>query len=643
MAKRASKTGARRPAPPAAADVETVLPASPPASAPVADDRRASWIARAVIAATALAVFGPSVDNALMTNWDDERFLSDPDVVAPSLAGLVRFFTEVRFEAYHPLHLLSYWLDVPFVGNEGPTAALVIHSVNLALWVGVLLVGFEVFRRMGLSVVAAAVGVLAFGIHPLAVEVVCWATCRKDILAIGLALGATWFHLRTPTFGSPWRDRDGWISRALFLCAALAKTSVLPLPLALLAIDLWLRRRSLRDAVLWQLPTLLTALGLGAVVIAVWIDNDMIRSRGTDAAPYSPDLVPATVFHLLQSAVWPVRLSAIYPLHRHDPTPIVSSLAAVVLVLSGLSFAFRFRDRPGFARLGIGLSWFVAFALPVLNIVPMYFQWQDRYCVAPLVGLAFLVGSLLDELRTSQARETTVRLVVTSAVLLVPLAWRATQQSDVWRDADHLWGNAVRMQPRAYFAWSKLGETRRNRGDYDGSIRALAEAIEIAPELRLAHAGFVYSLGLRDEGRERLPHGQALTLANRFLVVSDDAAQLRELASEMTRLGYRDAALYVLGRSLDLDPVSDERLERAVSVNLTNDELWLARFYLSRMGRRPMLRDVTAFWEAERQRLGLISEEEIEAREERIRRREGGEPMPGDPTVIDLTGGSGAP
>jgi protein O-mannosyl-transferase len=607
------------------------------ASEPSAD--RASLVARLAIALTAIAAFASGLDNALMTNWDDERFLRDPDVVSPSLAGLVGFFTEVRYEAYHPLHLLSYWIDVPFVGNEGPTAALVIHAVNLALWVGVLLVGFEVFRRLGLSVVAAAVGVLAFGIHPLAVEVVTWATCRKDIVAIGLALGATYFHLRAPLDGSPWRDRDAWIGRALFVCAALAKTSVLPLPLALLAIDLWLGRRSLRAAILWQLPTLLTALGLGAVVIAVWIDNDMIRSSGTDDAPYSPDLVPATLFHLLQSAVWPVRLSAIYPLHRHDPTPIASSIAAVVLVLLGLAFAYRERARPGFARLGVGLSWFVIFALPVLNIIPMFFQWQDRYCVAPLIGLAFLLGSMLDELRTAERRETTVRIAVTSAVVLAPLLWRTVQQVDTWRDADHLWGNAVRNQPRAYFAWAKLGETRRNRGDLDGSIRALAEAIEIAPELRLAHAGFVYSLGLRDEARERLPSSQALELANRFMVLSDDAARMRELAAEMVDAGYHDAALYVLGRSLDLDPVSDERLERAVSVHLTNGDYWLARFYLSRMSRRPMLRDVTAFWEAERERLGLITDEEREAREERIRAREAGEAVPGEPTVIDLTGG----
>jgi hypothetical protein len=47
-----------------------------------------------------------------------------------------------------------------------------------------------------------------------------------------------------------------------------------------------------------------------------------------------------------------------------------------------------------------------------------------------------------------------------------------------------------------------------------------------------------------------------------------------------------------LGRSLDLEPVDDDRLERAAATRLATGETWLARFYVRRMTRPPFLREL---------------------------------------------------
>lgn len=595
---------------------------------------RSTRAARAAVLLGALAAYVGVLDNGLVRNWDDERFLSDPDVLHPSLGGLVGFFTEVRFDAYHPLHLLSYWIDVPWVGVEGPLAATVLHAVNLVLWLGVLAVGFEVMRKLGLTPLAAAVATLAFGIHPLTVEVVAWASARKDILAMGFGLGAVLAHLSISDHGgkgeprSSFTDRNAWISRGLFVLAALSKTSILTLPLGLVLIDLWTRRRSAKDALIVQAPSLGLAAAFGVVVILVWRSHDMIRNAGTDAAPFDPMVVPATVFHLLQTSVWPANLSPMYPLLRHDALPWWYGVVAVSMLVMAIGVAYRDRQSLFAARVGLGLTLFLVLSLPVLNLVPTFFQWQDRYGVAPLFGLAFLVGAGIDALRTTEPRETLIRVLVTSVVVLLPLGWLTTSQVEAWRDQNHLWGVATRRHPRAYYAWLKLGETRRERGDLEAALRAYAEAIEIAPEIRLAHGAFVYTLALRDEADQGIAPSQALTLSQRYLLHADDADALRTLSSEMVDAGYRDAATYALGRSLDLDPVADERIEHAISFHLAQRNIWLARFYLSRMTRRPYQRDVTAFWEAERERLGLITDEEREAME----RGETG----GGPPVIPL-------
>src|SRR5262245_40917400 len=84
------------------------------------------------IGVACVATFARAVPPPFMRSWDDARFLPDnPDVRASSWGAFVRMWTSVQFEAYHPLHLLSYWLDVPWSGAN----PAVVHAVSLVLWV----------------------------------------------------------------------------------------------------------------------------------------------------------------------------------------------------------------------------------------------------------------------------------------------------------------------------------------------------------------------------------------------------------------------------------------------------------------------------------------------------------------------------
>ena len=70
------------------------------------------------------------------------------------------------------------------------------------------------------------IATLAFGLHPVQVEAVSWASGRKDVLALLFAGRACCCHLRADRrLASTRRCR----ARA-FLLAALSKTTVLPLP-----------------------------------------------------------------------------------------------------------------------------------------------------------------------------------------------------------------------------------------------------------------------------------------------------------------------------------------------------------------------------------------------------------------------------
>jgi tetratricopeptide (TPR) repeat protein len=567
-------------------------PAEPAPSEPRLAGPRRTWTARALLALVAAAAFGRTLASPLVPSWDDGHFL-DPEVnptLVPSGTALVRAWTEIHFDAYQPLHLLSYWLDVPWLGASGP----VVHTTNLLLWIGIVWMLQRAFERLGLSLATSVAAAAIVACHPAGMEIVGWGTGRKDLTALVFTFGALHAHLDAK---GPW-DRSAWASRALFAAAMLSKTASAPLPVALFALDAWLGRRSVKEAALQQLPSVIVAGSLGALVVGIWQSHDMIRGMGSDRTSVPFTLLPATLTHYLETAFFPDRLTPMYAFERDEPTAPIRAWAGPAVLGLALVGAARVRTRSrAHALLGAGLLLFLLYLAPVSNVVPLYFQWADRYLVWMLFGLCLSLGAGLDLLFPGEASWR--RIAAVGAIVVVPLTARTIQYAEVWSSDLRLWSHAVWVEPRSYYAWIKLGEVRRDARQYGPALDAYAEAIEIAPDLRVGHAAFLYTLGLRDEQRRELHPSSALRHSERFLRLMDDAPGLRDLASEMSDQGYRDAMTYVLARSLDLEPVRNDQLERAIAVQLQEGNLWLARFYLSRMTERPLSPLVSGFYERE--------------------------------------------
>lgn len=571
----------------AAAESASVAAASP------ATGGAPRWLPSVLLTVACVVAWGRTLTSPLVRSWDDGHFL-DPEVnptLRPSLEALVSAWTEIRFDAYQPLHLMSYWIDTPWLGVSGP----VVHGTNLVMWIGVVLLFARALERLGLSRVSATVAALVFAVHPAAMEIVGWGTGRKDLVALLFSMGALHFHLDSK---GPW-DRAAWVSRALFACAMLGKTASAPLPIVLFAIDAWCSRRSLRDAAIQQAPAALVAVALGGVVLWIWQSHDMIRGMGSDRTEVDLALVPATLTHYLRVAVYPDSLTPMYAFERDDPSAPWQIALGPALVVFALVLAWRVRTRSTtHALVGAGIVVALLYLGPVSNVVPLYFQWADRYLVWMSIGLVLTLGAALDLAFRGEGAWRSIALV--GVVLAAPLTARSVQYAEVWTNDLRLWGHAVHVEPRSYYAWLKLGEVRRDARQYGAALDAYAQAIEIAPDLRVGHASFVYTLALRDEQRFDLAPSLAMDHSQRFLRSMDDAQGLRDLASEMNEQGYRTSMTYVLSRSFDLEPVRDDQLEHAIAVQLENGNLWLARFYLSRMQNRPLSALVNAFWQRER-------------------------------------------
>lgn len=512
----------------------------------------------------AVCTFASGVANPLMLGWDDGSFIVDnPDARDISLATLQRIFTSVRERSFQPLHWLSYWIDVPWFGPQ----PFVLHTVNLAWWCIDLILLLRVMRSLGLELIPAACATLLFGLHPIQVEVVSWAAGRKDIVALMFVCVALLLHARR----SP---SARILSSAAYLCACLSKTVTVPLPLVLILADTLLYRTSVRRAVLGQLVNLIVTAVLGSVVIWIWSSHDMIRTdmAGSEAGSL-PVRVAATITHYLGTFVWPAKLSPQYAQLREARLEAWMLVGPAVL-FAALVYAWRARDR----EVAFALLAFIVLFAPVSNAIPLYFQWQDRYLCMPMLPVAYGAGISLQRLLARVERPALVWVGVLLGI--VALGARTAQYTEAWSSERRLWEHAVATQPEAFFAWIKLGELHRDERRLAASIAAYDRAIAISPQSRLASTARIFTLGLRDEARQSFKGpSRALGFSQRYYAAADDPTALRKWSDELIALGYRALVIAVFDRSLELDPVSRERLRAAARAQNTRGNEWLAAYF----------------------------------------------------------------
>lgn len=527
------------------------------------------WKPHLAITLGVLAAFARAVPYPLQTRWDDGRFLIDDALVHEvSWHSLVEMFARPHFQAYHPLHLLGYWLDVPWTHAHAPT----LHAVNLALWVLAANVLFLALRRMELGVVPAALAALAFAVHPVQVEAVSWATGRKDVWAALFAFAALLSHLHART----WGDRYAWLARAGFACAALSKTTALPWPVVLWLVDVCLRGERPGRAFRMQLPSLALACGLAPWVLLTWSEHEMIRTASTPGGVALR--VANTLAHQLATALWPHATAPMYSTRAlYALSPVLAACALVYLAALGLVARAQAR------RVLFVLLAFAVLLAPVSNAVPMVFPWQDRYLSLPLFSLAFALGVALDASHASFKHASTSLPMLLGTVVVLALGARTVQYQGAWSSELRLWGHAARTQPAAYYAWMKLGEVRRESGDLDGAIRAYSRMLQLEPGHKLGYAALCQAAALRDERIRDLAPSRAEIYAKALYASLDDAEALRALGARMLASGHVRTLEIPLARALALSPFPDDVLQHAATSHFQAGRSTVGLFYLRQM------------------------------------------------------------
>jgi hypothetical protein len=543
---------------------------------------RYDWLAAALVAVMAVAIYLPTVRNGYV--FDDEVIVRVNPVVAderfgealttpywPALEGITAGASNWR-----PLAVFSFVMDRRAPGG----VPLIHHAVNALLHGLVVLALFPIARRLAGRGWPGLVAIGLFAAHPAHTQVVAPIVGRTDLLAALGTLVALECFLRSRELPEPGTGRAWWLwlGAAAWAVGLGGKESAAPLLLLLPAADMLLLDRGWREligrsaraylpfvavAVLYAVARV-AVLGGAALHHAGAVDytvperllfaaHNAVVSTGLLAAPRS--------FHHLVTTL-PDNAAFTYP----DPT----GLAAVGFALGGMVIGLgwlallRRAPRSAFVWLAALLTW-----LPTSGLIPAGAGVSMRFLFLP--SAFFASGVALGAARLACGRPVLGRAVlVLLALIVVGGAWRSAGRAASWRNNGSFYRAIIDEEPLCVTAHHNLGSwyASRRHPDLDKARSHYAEAARIAGDTEQgfdARLNLAITYELNSSGSRYgsgAPVGRAEEIYLELIEVAPDRAEpYLNLAVLLERRGIPAAALRRYREFLARDPDHPRRDE----------------------------------------------------------------------------------
>ena len=299
---------------------------------------------------------------------------------------------------------------------------VIVHIVN-----GLLL--FGLLQKLGIREAVAWVIACIFLIHPVQSETV---SCISGISNLWMALGVL---LALHAYLNKWYV----ISLIFFVIACLSKEQgILFVPLVIV-IDY---SRGIKDYRSWSLWTLaaFVLMGLRQSVTGASLFKDIMASPGELYLRLAA--IPRVLEMDLQLIFFP------YDLHYYRSTDILQSnfVSWVFALISLIGVLYIFKRWPqARGTLILGLGWFLAALLPVLNIVPLINEYSflftpEHFLYLPIIGILILVAVLADY-SIKKYRKLILGFVIGGCLLLT---W---YQNTFWSSEIVLFERMLRFEP----------------------------------------------------------------------------------------------------------------------------------------------------------------------------------------------------
>jgi protein O-mannosyl-transferase len=457
--------------------------------------------------------------NPTLTPWDLGRALSPPRE------------TPV---ASRPLANLSFALGYALHGPS-PSA---FHTENLLLHCACVLLAFLCLRLLLRSSerrdLLAWFAALAFGVHPMTLEVVLYATQRTETLMAACYLGALLVLLAKPVTSAP----SVLALAGLSVLGVCAKEVFVTAPVVLLCCDRAFVAGSFREALRLRWPYY-AALCLGFVPALLL---QLSGPRSGSVQLWSSDYLLAQariVPGYFAQALWPGAPSLDYG--QLWPQPFAAAwpwLLLTAALVIGAGFAAWRYPRAGF----VGV-WTLLILAPSSSILSIHTEvGADRRFYLPLIGVLACVcvaGSAV-------LRRYAWPVGIAACALL---ALHTRSHAADFRSVRAFWTAAVQARPDNARAHFDLAQSLLREGDMPGASTQLRAALALQDGYAEAHsnlAGLLLAQGQLQQGLTHAERGVELAI--------DSPIAHYNLALACALNGQTDRALVELEVTLRLQP-----------------------------------------------------------------------------------------
>jgi hypothetical protein len=382
---------------------------------------------------------------------------------------------------YRPFTNLTYAIDFALWRDD----ARGYHEMNTALYVAVVWVVFALATGYGGSLAFGLAVALLFAAHPVHCEAVDSVTGRSELLSLMFAL------VSLALFQQAMRDARAlpWLagSSLAYGLSLLSKESGGVLPAVLAAHFLVYGRREGEELAQWIRRCAALLAPYGAVAIAYLAARahalpGFVPPGAAGGGSSRITAVGVAYFLDLRQLVWPVpsRVDFYWEQYFHGAGARWTFLLGMLLIGITLRlFSSRLREqlrapsRREAHRIELcALAIFVAFLLPVSQLLPVGVKFAERLLFAPSLGFCLFAGSAVrDALRS--------RIALTSmlvAALVVAGGVRSHQRALEWRDDLRLWIGEERALPGDPRVLANLAIAHFTRGQWQESHDAIARA-----------------------------------------------------------------------------------------------------------------------------------------------------------------------
>jgi len=419
--------------------------------------------------------FYPVIDNNFVYFDDPQLITENAQIRILSIDNVINIFTSYHEQLYHPLVSLSFAIEYNFF-KLNPK---IYHFDNLLLHlVNCLLVFWLIFSLVKDINIAFLVG-LFFGIHPVHVEPVAWASGRKTLLYSLFFLGSLIAYIY---YKEKRNFNYYFLALILFIFSLLSKVTAVTLPLILILLDYFhINERISWSTLKYKIPFFILSIILGIIGLSAYPE---IKNLMDEPSFYSRITLPLYIlfFHITKTIV-PLNLSIIYQFKEK----IVFYFLPVIVSVFLISFKYLKEQRK---LIFFGSLFFLINLLPVLRILnKMGFSTitSDRYNYLPSIGLIFvgvvLIINFRNLFRNIFLKASISIITITVIGVFSIFSW---QMCDVWQNSVTLWSNVLKKYPNFAVAYNARGGAYLKSGEYKKAIADYNEALRNDPNYYFA-------------------------------------------------------------------------------------------------------------------------------------------------------------